>query len=140
MGGGEKMKLAFPKRPRIVLFARANHPSGWGGMYAYSPGHNQALGAHGYVVIGVRCNSDEQVEAVKDHMMKKGLRIPDHGRVSRIKGPVDWKAMEWYSGGPNNFDYLGTFEGDIIDDPPFWGSKGDNRFFSVYESVEVLAE
>jgi hypothetical protein len=133
----------------IAVFARANHPVGYG----YGPWNNGSGRAHGYVVIGVRCADQRQVQAVIDEIAKNGLDAPDRGRQIFTDGRPKqryqrsvWSdgVQRWYSGGPNDWDYLVTIAGEriaISDSDRFnqSGSKGDNRFFSIYQADEVLS-
>lgn len=129
----------------IALFARANHPLGYG----YGPWVSNGTGrAHGYVVVGVRCRNRTQLRAVVAHVRDAGLDLPDEGRriypASQPEKPYQrtvWAegVVRWYSGGPNDWDYLFMVPGNTVEWPaPNRYSRGDNRFVCVYEAKDVL--
>jgi hypothetical protein len=119
----------------LALFARANHPKqGWDF-------------AHGYVVIGVKCETVAELAAVRQKIEQEGCRLPDAYRVTHLPPdePIDWSKHEWYSGGPHAFDYLCTLDAPLRYDPggtprALYGSRGDNRFFWIYTAEQVLED
>jgi hypothetical protein len=92
--------------------------------------------------VAVRCSTLDELSRVKECIAREGFRLPDDYRVKHLpQGQIiDWSQHAWYSGGQADFDYLATFTGDVVDGvvPGAWGSRGDNRFFHVYEASEVL--
>lgn len=136
----------------IAVFARANHPHGYG----YSSPRDYStpgIGAHGYVVIGVRCRTRSQVDEVIKHVRDSGLDLPDtgQGRIIYTEGVPERRyernvgskgVIRWYSGGPSDWDYLFTVPGNKIEwehpSQGVYGSRGDNRFCAVYDAKEVL--
>lgn len=144
----------------IAIFARANHPHGFG----YSAPHGMAqwptsgVGAHGYSVVGFRCRSKRQVDQVIEHVRTYGIDLPDSltGRTTYYEDKLHGRApgnhhntdigqpgvVRWYSGGPDDWDYLFTVRGSSVD----WewpmqaeqGSRGDNRWCMVYEASQLL--
>lgn len=136
----------------IALFARSNHPQGYG----------FGGGAHGYVVVGVRCRTSAQRDRVVQHIANEGFDLPDAGRTIYPDGVPEHRyarmidmynncrtastgehILRWYSGGPGDWDYLFTVKGNAVEFawPTLvqYGSRGDNRFTLVYEAKEVLA-
>lgn len=147
----------------IAIFARANHPYGYG----FGSGPDNRGGAHGYIVIGVRCRSQKEVDRVIKHIQDEGLDLPDEGRniyphgvperrydrkvnmYYNLPSNTDTPVIRWYSGGPYDWDYLFTVHGNKVDNPGSREttgaqfdskSRGDNRFTWVYDADEVLAE
>ena len=104
-----------------LLFARANHPNGYG----YSDGR-----AHGYVVLAVKLDDPGQEEAV----VRKMYEFYGINERSSYGSGYLW---EWYGG---SFELIARCE-EIAPSATwagrFW-SIGDNRFFGVYTAKEVL--
>lgn len=118
----------------IGVFLRHSHPAGsgyetiWAGEY----GHR----AHGYSLIYVECDTDEELAAVKAKLASEGLPEPlGH-------------AWPWYGG---QMDHVGTIKATYPDSEaavelPWKGygdhlervSVGDNRFVGVYDVSEIL--
>lgn len=112
----------------IGVFARANHPEGWG----YPPPESGGPGgtAHGYVVVLVQCSSDRVLEAVKTKLAMGFAGVPAD---SYSQGDLG----KWFGG---QFDYLYSTPSDELDlvGHPF-SCRGDNRFVGIYGADEVLA-
>ena len=107
----------------IGIYARANHPTGYG----MADGE-----AHGYVVLLVRCQDRETVEAVSEKLARGFYGVKGETYSVGHLG-------KWYGG---SFDHLATLPGDEVEDGGLeqrFRSIGDNRFVGVYEADEVLA-
>ncbi len=75
----------------IAVFARANHPRGYG-----FGGNAQGVGgAHGYIVIGVRCRNQKQLAQVIKHIQDEGCDLPDTGRVIYPHGKPERPYDRW---------------------------------------------
>lgn len=134
----------------ILLFARSDHPLGYGFPQAVTDpdGHPLRLSnstvvygpqatAHGYVVIAVICSPGPEAEAVVARMAK-GFKGKPRGTYG------EGYLGDWYGG---RFDCVAVIEGgeyDITGWPPEYDQKrrsiGDNRFFGVWHASEVLVE
>lgn len=118
----------------IALFARADHPEGWG----FPKGR-----AHGYVVIAVHVPTEDELLRVERRLREQ----PFHG----IEGNLyqEGNLREWYGG---RFDLLATIPNADpyvpVEDIEIRGaggavvesrfrSFGDNRFFGVYDASEI---
>lgn len=117
----------------VGLFARADHPPGYG----FPPREGEGGGrAHGYVVLMVRCKNRNQLGKVVSKLRDE----PFYG--VREGGYADGKLNEWYGG---KFDHIATFPDTDIDIcPGAWAltqrfrSLGDNRFVGIFKAKEVL--
>jgi hypothetical protein len=136
----------------IALFARSNHPHGYG----FSCNKEGVGSAHGYVVIGVRCRTAKERDRVVQLITSEGCDLPDSGRIIYPNGKPDEPynrtvrmhqldpdspVIRWYSGGPFDWDYLFTFKGNDVTWPSNWttyGSRGDNRFCMIYDAKDIL--
>ena len=124
----------------IAVFARANHPPGYG----YPDGR-----AHGYSVVGVKCRGLAQVRRIIDHVARYGIDLPDTNDGRRIYPGDDvpeYRSVgapdvtRWFSGGPHDWDYLFTVKGKRVPAHAFErnGNRGDNRFVAVYKARDLL--
>ena len=105
---------------RLLIFARADHPEGWG----------FGKTAHGYVTIGILCSDEQEVNVVKEHVASHGIKLwGDH-----------WD--EWYGG---TFDFLASFDVDEASYQAQHGvenrecSYGDNRYWGLYRAEQLLS-
>jgi hypothetical protein len=103
----------------VGVFARSDHPKGWGSPY----------GAHGYVVLFVRCEDEQELTFVTVQMAKGFVGKPAN---SYAAGNLTF----WFGG---SFDLLATVPDVTLDwaAEKFW-CKGDNRFVGIYEAKDVL--
>lgn len=113
------MRTDYSEGPTFLLFARADHPEGWGFDRR----------AHGYSIIAVECVSAEEEARVKDRLIRP------------FSGPDGDRQYAWYGG---QFDYIGAVFGaegirNSSDRPLHKHSYGDNRFFGLFMAEEVLA-
>src|ERR1700738_4562800 len=107
----------------IVVFARSNHPYGYGYQdSSYGGWHDGRGRAHGYSVVGVRCRQRTQIPKVLKYVQENGINLPDENRgiYSRVESKKGWElgvgqTERWYSGGPTDWDYLFTVHGDLVD-------------------------
>lgn len=145
----------------IAVFARSNHPHGFGYSHPSYPHPPYGLGAHGYSVIAVKCAGITQVKRVIEHIRDNGLDLPDtddcrliypKGRPEKAYDRVVSSSytMRWYSGGPADWDFLFCLPGNAVSWPkdvlpgypadyPYHPSRGDNRFCQLYTAEKVLA-
>ena len=105
----------------ILLYARADHPSGYG----------MGDKAHGYSVLAITTQNWIETNAVKERMNKPFFNT---------SGDRTEADDEWYGG---DFDLIAVIEGGsrILDyDGHEWmkRSYGDNRFFGVFRAAEIL--
>lgn len=134
----------------ILLFARADHPMGYGFPVAATNPDGSVVRlagggvacvsqakAHGYVVLAVECEVGDEAERVVAKMAQ-GF----HGRTTGTY--AEGYLGDWYGG---RFDCVAVVEGtkdDISSWPPEMNrdrvSYGDNRFFGVWTAAEVLVE
>ena len=121
----------FPEDLIVIgLFARADHPRGYG----FGDGT-----AHGYSVLLVRCKDRKELELVK-----KRLEAPFYG-IEGAHYYSDGAMGEWYGG---RFELIALFPGNKVELRAFldWKqtgrafSVGDNRFYALFEASEVLAD
>lgn len=136
----------------IAVFARSNHPHGFGYTCPGDPIVPYfTLGAHGYSIVAVKCNSIKQRDKVVLHICREGFDLPDGGRKIYVDEEkpkyrsIGTKGiMRWYSGGPGDWDYLFTVKGNALEWPSYythdWQSRGDNRFVGIYDAKTVLSE
>jgi hypothetical protein len=117
----------------IGVFARPNHPSGYG-----TGGDTRT--AHGYVVILVRCKDDGELAAVQKRLSTKGLGDEHFG-------PANWWST-WYGGQMDLVAMLPKADQAVVVNPG-WGyyiprsditkaSIGDNRYVAVIDAGEIL--
>lgn len=125
-----------------AVFARPDHPSGYGFQ---GPSEESAPRAHGYVVVIVLFERDEELSEVQ--------RLLQH--PSGLRPPKQHVWDDWYGG---HLDLLlvvrdiGSIERPLVgqmrtDDPqlarietPLGLSLGDNRFLGVYTASELVAD
>jgi hypothetical protein len=111
------------------IFARADHPNGWGN-------------AHGYVVIAVECENLAQLAAVTSRLQ----RDPFYGRPLATSYPGGYLGDEghpWFAG---RFDRILTTRGKVNVTP--YGNQmpdtfaciGDQRFAGVFSAADVLPD
>lgn len=117
----------------VGVFVRHSHPAGYGSTSPWKGEHGHR--AHGYSVILVECETDDELAAVKQKLAWPGL--PE---------PLGHK-WDWYGGA---MDHVATLEGNPPDSEvhvtmPFNEqgrgrriSVGDNRFVGVYKAAEIL--
>lgn len=106
------------------VFARANHPSGYG-----FPGGK----AHGYSVISIRCEDEAELSEVKKYLQTN----PFYGIEGKLYSSGN--MMEWYGG---FFDLIATTESEIelYHSHERFVSFGDNRFAGIYEAADVFGQ
>lgn len=113
------------------LFARSDHPLGWGGVGRDERG---ASGAHGYVVLLVGPCNDDELAQVRERMLHGPFYgLPESGQY------MDGNLREWFGG---RFDYLAVVDNPELPGPQeIWGrfrAIGDNRFVGIFAPDEVL--
>ena len=104
----------------IGVFARADHPNGYG----FADGR-----AHGFVIVLVE-GTREEIYAVKDHLQTKPIAVP-----------LDSPDTTWYGG---KFDLVSTIAGEVVSIGHWptaqkWSSMGDNRAVMHCTAAEILA-
>lgn len=113
----------------VGIFARADHPEGWG------MARNTA---HGFVVIGVRCADADELQAVWRKLADGWSGI--EGATTYSAGALDPNGHRWFGG---RFQLIATAtDFEVISfssASPRFNCLGDNRFVGVYEADEVLA-
>lgn len=114
----------------FLLFARADHPEGYG--------FSGTTRAHGYAVLVVSCETVADTEAVKRRCAEAPVFLSREATVSGFAGHhliVD----EWYGG---RFDYIGAIAGTyaLNRNGSMFGesSYGDNRYFGIVDANTVL--
>lgn len=122
----------------IAVFARFNHPEGWG-FPIYKEGTPPITGkAHGYVVIAVTYEGDEELKALKGKLMEypNGFQgKPENGNLYN-----EGYLGEWFGG---QFDYLFSVQGLGVQWPfehvmGDYQCRGDNRFVGMYDAKDIL--
>lgn len=119
----------------VGVFARADHPLGWGlaGRPDEQGHHEQGHRAHGYVVLFVRCADEDELEIVRQRLFTKPFYgLADAGTY------YGGNLREWFGG---RFDLIAI--APAVDLPYATGRfqcRGDNRMVGVYEAAEVLAK
>lgn len=107
-----------------LIFARRDHPEGWG--------------RHGHVTLFVVCDGMLDGTAVVTRMQEG----PFYGFMGGEPGTgpyTDGYLGEWFGG---NFDLIGSTAGDVLLTSIGRGRfyvMGDNRFVGIYEAQEVLS-
>jgi hypothetical protein len=110
------------KNNKLLLFARADHPEGYGAADGT---------AHGYVVIAVLCK-EENVNKVIDKLVYHVWEGLDQKDGKYYEGHLG----DWYGG---KFDLLAMFDGvGALEYSDRFRSLGDNRYFGLYTDEEVL--
>lgn len=108
----------------VGIFARADHPQGWG--FA-RPGEGGT--AHGYVVLFVRCPDEDTLGRVVNRLGT----LPFYGNEAAAQYG-DGNLREWFGG---RFDYIATCPDVAVPMGPFV-CRGDNRMIAVYDAEDVL--
>lgn len=117
---------------RVAVFARANHPEGWGGASGL---------AHGWSILLVTLDEDDQLSALMLKLQHPGTRLPD------VLPNGEFRQTPWYGG--STFDYLFTITDGTLDRPLFTGyqwldhgvlSVGDNRCLARFTAKEIMAD
>jgi hypothetical protein len=120
----------------IGLFARADHPKGWG-YQCDAQGYGKA---HGYVVLLVACRDDDELALVEERL--RDFRSPFHGRFE--SGPYSEGYLgEWFGGCFDLVAKLNAGEHSIVvgpwqPEPRLIICKGDNRLIAQFTAEEVL--
>jgi hypothetical protein len=109
----------------VGIFARADHPMGWGQT---QPGENIGT-AHGWVIVFVRCADEDTLGRVVNRLVMR----PFYGNEAGV-GYAQGNLLEWYGG---RFDYIATCPDVAVPMGPFV-SRGDNRMIAVYDAEDVL--
>lgn len=114
------------------IYARSDHPPGWG--YAQRPGEGYGR-AHGYVLLAVDCG-DEPVPGHITDVPFGQLTVQLEGNANREQVAHGWDT--WYGG---DFDLVLTVEHRPHVEPD-WGSQryrsiGDNRAVLVVGLAEL---
>lgn len=122
----------------IAVFARADHPKGWG----MPEGR-----AHGYVTLFVRCEDDTELEDVRERLRRyPGWSGVGDDTDGYWHGRLD-PGYSWFGG---QFDFVGSLPCETVElphalergpggDADRFLCVGDNRFIGFYEAAEVLA-
>lgn len=128
---------SLPDRNVIGVFARANHPQGYG----HGPWTPQGVGmAHGYVVLLVACRDDDVLALVEERLQDH--RSPFHGRFE--SGAYNEGHLgEWFGGQFELIAKVNAPEHSIVvgpwqPEPLLMLCKGDNRFIGQFTAEEVL--
>lgn len=120
----------------IAVFARANHPPGWG----YGPvGDEKGSRAHGYVVLFVRCADEAELDAVHRRMTIRDFHGIEGAR-HYFDGALDPNGHEWFGG---RFELIATAPDvslDAISSGQRFCCRGDNRMVALYDAGEVLGD
>lgn len=105
----------------IGVFARADHPEGYG------------LGktAHGYSVILVKCHYADQLARVQKKLMTKGLPEPFGHTYPWYGGRMDMIAV--IAGSDATAEIEAGFDNRRK-------SFGDNRYCGIYDAHEILSD
>lgn len=111
----------------IAIYARANHPPGYG--YPAREDENGCR-AHGYSVIYVKYHGKLVLREL-DKRLSWGEGLPE---------PFSHHD-QWYGG--NSFERIGVIPGydiDIGPSAPQLQSRGDNKFVGIYDAEDLLKE
>lgn len=136
----------------LSVHARANHPTGYGwcsGVNQDGRSHQINGPAHGYVVVVVRCESWDEVRAVRDRLAEQPYDRSGE-RPEKLPGFDPWRrGDEWYAG-PYEMVWAAEVEGIgevrgmydglppiAVGDRP---SYGDNRAMAYLDAAEVLGQ
>lgn len=135
----------------IAVFARANHPLGWGMPVPPSQGNAGGHGtAHGYVVLLVRCKK-QQIAAITARMNDFRKRFEGIPKAEDSWGGYSEGQLGTWFGG--QFELIAVLPGNVVEIADFWYGKekpptvraqrfwcrGDNRFVGLFEADEVLS-
>jgi hypothetical protein len=112
-----------------AVFARPNHPDGWG-ICCGGTEHKDHVGgtAHGYVLALVQCSTMDEAELVKNKLQDfPGLKWDD-------------RTDDWY-GGP--MDLVAVVPSLALPQhasrsPWAWASIGDNRACAILRAEDIL--
>jgi hypothetical protein len=121
----------------IGVFARADHPQGYG----YGPWTPQGVGrAHGYVVLLVTCRDDDELALCEERL--RDTRYPFHGSIES-GNYSEGRLGEWFGGTFDLIAKLNASEHSIVvgpwqPEPLLLLCKGDNRFVGQFTAEEVL--
>ncbi len=120
----------------IAVYARSDHPPGYG----YPPREGEAGGrAHGYVVLLVTCEDQDELDRVTTRLANGWQGIT--AEQAQQHGYQGGQLSDWYGG---KFDLVAQ----IIGPSEAWvgrgysgrfASLGDNRFVGKYKAAEVLS-
>jgi hypothetical protein len=113
----------------VGIFARADHPEGWGFPIRKPDGTIASGTAHGYVVIFVRCPDEDTLGHVVNRLVQRpfyGDERSDQYNAGNLHG--------WFGG---RFDYIATCPDVAVPMGPF-ACRGDNRMVAVYDAEDVL--
>lgn len=124
----------------IAVFARINHPEGWGFPVYKEGSPPTSATAHGYVVVAVRYTKEETLEAVKSKLMKYPNGFEG---IVKEKNNLYGEGFlgTWFGG---QFDYLFSVpDADEVLWPGVhvggqYQCRGDNRFVGLYDANEIL--
>lgn len=128
----------------ICLFARADHPPGWG--YPKIDSYDQERGAyllsdpsaraHGYSLVAVRCADDRQAGEVIGRMASGFHGLDGQGQY------VHGHLGDWFGG---SFDLVAKLRSESDIDMRLipgadsrFVTAGDNRFIGIFDAAEVL--
>jgi len=122
----------------LALFARADHPLGWGypQVTSYDKESESYLvkephgTGHGYSVMAVKCADENQVKEVSQRL-SQGFK----GVGSETVYALGWLG-DWFGG---RFEHLATFP--VEDFPyktPSLNNAGDNKAMAFYDAQEIL--
>lgn len=144
-----KSESGKPLGTVIGVFARANHPVGYGGFYGKNyRGEDDQTAAHGYVVVVVRCRDFDQLEAVRTVLGNQPLGAfdPSMGREYLVAFDPWGRGDKWYAG-----PYELVWAAKVADVDEVRGmyphscstvgdrpSYGDNRAMAYLDASEVL--
>jgi hypothetical protein len=115
----------MPEGPVVGVFARADHPHGWGFV---TPGEHHGR-AHGYVVLFVRCDDSAQLAQVAERLARQDFTGKPDTQYSR------GGLSHWFGG---RFELLATAPDVDVPYGPF-SCRGDHRMIAVYDAADVLA-
>lgn len=135
----------------LGVFARPNHPEGYGQCHGETNNYGQHVNAkaHGYIVVVVQCADWDELDAVKERLMRYdyGEFDPSTGR-KLLPGFDPWRRGDYWYAGPYELVFS-TEINDVLEvrGMNFYGvpltlgdrpSYGDNRAMAYLDASEVL--